>query len=186
MSRFVIEPTPFSGLTVIQRTPIRDERGFLARLFCRDELAIAGWQAPVAQINHTQTLQAGTIRGMHYQTGSACEAKLIQCIHGAVWDVVVDIRPHSPTFLQTYALKLSAENANGLLVPEGFAHGFQTLSTNAELIYLHSKAYAPDAQGTLNPQDPTLDINWPLPISQLSDKDRQAAFIDATFQGVNV
>jgi dTDP-4-dehydrorhamnose 3,5-epimerase len=171
MSRFQIVDTPLGGLKVIQRTQSGDERGFLSRIFCASELASAGWRKPIAQINHTHTQGRGTVRGMHFQRGAHAEMKLVSCLRGAVWDVAVDLRADSPTFLWWHAEELSARNHRALLIPEGFAHGFQALEDDCELLYLHSTAYAPDAEVGINPQDPRLAIAWPLPVTQLSARD---------------
>ena len=131
MSRLAIQATPIAGLKIIQRTTISDTRGFLSRIFCADELASAGWVWPIAQINHTLTKIPGTVRGMHFQFPPRAEAKLVSCIRGAVWDVAVDIRRGSPTYLNWHAEELSAANQRALLIPPGFAHGFQTLEPNS-------------------------------------------------------
>ena len=170
----------------MQRQPLGDQRGFLVRLFCAQELAQAGWHTPVAQINQTLTRQRGTVRGLHYQNTPAAEMKLVTCIRGAVWDVAVDLRAGSPTFLQWHAQQLSADNQLALLIPEGCAHGFQTLSDDAELLYCHSMAYAPQADAGLNPLDPRLAISWPLPVAMVSDRDTRQPSVDARFEGVQV
>ena len=184
MKRFQIQSTRFEGLCVIQRTAVGDDRGFLSRLFCSNELAAAGWTWPISQINHTATATSGTVRGMHFQLPPKAEAKLVSCIRGAVWDVAVDLRKDSPTFLQWHAEELSATNLRALLIPPGFAHGFQTLLPDSELVYLHSEAYDSDLERGLNPQDPILAIPWPLDISNLSPRDLGHPMIGADFSGV--
>jgi dTDP-4-dehydrorhamnose 3,5-epimerase len=186
MSRFEIVPTPLAGLMRIERQRLGDARGFLSRLFCADELAGAGWRKPIAQINHTFTGEAGTVRGMHYQTPPHAEAKLVSCLRGEVWDVAVDLRAGSPTFLQWHAEVLSAENGRALLIPEGFAHGFQTLSPDVEMLYCHSNPYVPGAEAGLSPQDPRLALAWPLPIKQLSPRDSGHPLLTTTFEGVRL
>lgn len=186
MSRFAVASTPLAGLVSIQRQPLGDERGFLARLFCAEELAAAGWPGPVAQINHTHTAQRGTVRGLHYQRPPAPEAKLVSCLRGAVWDVAVDLRAGSPTFLQWHAQELSARNYTALLIPPGFAHGFQVLEEGAELLYLHSAPYTPACEGALNVRDPRLAIAWPLPVQGLSARDAAHPWIDAPFEGIRL
>ena len=185
MSRFTITDLPLAGLKLIQRKPIMDERGFLARIFCSDELAAAGWHEPVAQINHTRTTRCGTVRGMHFQYPPHAEMKLVSCIRGKIWDVVVDLRRGSPTFLRWHAEPLSAENCRALLVPEGFAHGFQSLTDNVEMLYCHATSYVASAEGGLNPTDPRLAIAWPLPITTVSARDSQHPMLDDTFSGVS-
>jgi dTDP-4-dehydrorhamnose 3,5-epimerase len=186
MNRFEIHPTQLKDLVVIQRQVIGDERGFLARLFCSQELVGSGWHWPIQQINHTATTTKGTVRGMHYQVPPKAEAKLVSCIRGAVWDVAVDIRQGSPTFLQWYAEELSAENLRAMLIPPGFAHGFQTLQPDSELVYLHSEAYDPARERGLNPRDPQLAIRWPLDFSTMSPRDQAHPMIDANFEGVRL
>ena len=171
MNRLICHATPLPGLMRIARHKMVDERGSFSRLFCADELAAAGWKDPIAQINHSQTTHRGTVRGMHYQRPPHTEMKLVSCLRGEVWDVAVDLRQGSPSFLQWHAEHLSADNANALLIPPGFAHGFQALSDHAELLYCHSAAYVPGAEAGLNPLDPRLLIAWPLPPVGLSPRD---------------
>ena len=186
MGRFAVSATPLPGLMRVERQRIEDERGFLSRLFCAEELAAAGWPGPVVQINHTCTRQAGTVRGLHYQKPPHAEIKLVSCVRGRVWDVAVDLRPDSPTFLRWHAEELGADNRYALLIPQGFAHGFQVLSEEAELLYCHSSAYAPQAEAGLRPQDARLSIVWPLPVRGLSARDAGHPLIDACFEGVRL
>jgi dTDP-4-dehydrorhamnose 3,5-epimerase len=184
MSGFTITDLPLAGLKRVQRQRQGDNRGFLARLFCAEELAEVGWTKPITQINHTYTTMQGTVRGMHFQRPPRAEMKLVSCTRGEVWDVAVDLRVGSPTYLCWHAERLSAENGCALLIPEGFAHGFQALSDDVELIYCHSEAYAAQAEGGLNPNDPLLGIVWPLAIAKLSARDAGHALITADFEGV--
>lgn len=184
MSRFAILDTPLAGLKLIERQQLGDSRGFLSRLFCAEELATVGWRKPIAQINHTLTQKAGTLRGMHYQNLPYAEMKLVTCLRGAIWDVAVDLRAGSPTYLQWRAEELSADNHRALLIPEGFAHGFQTLSDDCELLYLHSAVYMPEAEAGLNPKDPMLSITWPRAITELSARDTQHPMLDQQFKGL--
>jgi len=186
MNRFTITDTPLAGLKIVERQQLGDSRGFLSRLFCATELAAAGWHQSVQQINQTLTQKQGTIRGMHYQKPPHAEMKLVTCLHGAVWDVAVDLRYGSPTYLHWHAQELSADNHRALLIPEGFAHGFQTLTDHCELIYLHSRAYTPDAEAGLNATDPQLSINWPQAMTELSARDAQHPMIDPQFKGVTI
>ncbi|HCQ46958.1 MAG TPA: dTDP-4-dehydrorhamnose 3,5-epimerase [Achromobacter sp.] len=183
MSLDVID-TPLADLKVIQRHPRGDARGFLARLFDAGDLRACGWQRAVEQVNHTYTAQAGTIRGMHYQLPPHAEMKLVSCIRGAVWDVAVDLRAGSPTFLQWHAERLSADNGRALLIPEGFAHGFQTLTDDAEMLYCHSAPYSPQAEAGLHFQDARVGIAWPLPLTLVSESDQQHPRLDTAFSGV--
>ncbi len=184
MNRFMISETPLAGLKLIERQPLKDARGFLVRLFCSDEFAAIGWNKPIAQINETATTCKGTIRGMHFQHPPHSEMKLVSCLQGEVWDVAVDIRSGSPTFLHWYGAFLSAANCRALMIPEGFAHGFQTLTDTVELLYCHSAAYFAGAEGGLNPQDPILAINWPLPVTGISDRDIAHPLVPNDFKGV--
>jgi len=130
------------------------------------------------------TARKGTVRGMHFQRPPHAEMKLVSCVRGEVFDVAVDLRRGSPTFLRWHAERLSADNNRALLIPQGFAHGFQALTDDAELIYCHSAAYDAASEGGLNPRDPRLAIAWPLPITELSARDAQAAMLDAAFTGM--
>ena len=184
--RFTVTELPLHGLKRIERQRLGDCRGFLARMFCADELALAGWQKPIAQINHTYTAKKGAVRGLHFQQPPYAEMKLVNCICGEVWDVAVDLRVNSPTYLKWHAEALSAENNRALLIPEGFAHGFQALTDDVELIYFHSQAYRAAAEAGLNCADSRLAIAWPLVITELSERDQAHPMITAGFSGVDV
>ena len=184
MARFSVEPTSLPGLLQLRRQRIGDARGFLARLFCAEELAAAGWPGPVAQINHTLTERSGTVRGLHFQHPPHAEAKLVSCLRGEVFDVAVDLRANSPTFLQWHAEILSAANCRSLLIPQGFAHGFQTLSDDCELIYLHSTPYVAAAEGALHARDPRLAITWPLEFTDVSERDSRHPYLTEEFKGL--
>lgn len=186
MSRLTLSALPLTGLTLIERQRVGDERGFLSRLFCAEELLVAGWTKPIAQINHTYTARRGTVRGMHFQRAPHAEMKLVSCLRGEVWDVAVDVRGGSSTFLQWHAQRLSADNGRALLIPEGFAHGFQCLTDDVELLYCHAAAYNAGAEAGLHPGDARLAINWPLAIAELSTRDASHSLIDAAFEGVTV
>lgn len=184
MPSLTAAPLPLAGLARIHRCRHGDERGAFARLFCVDELAEAGWHWPLAQVNHSITHGRGTVRGLHFQHAPHAEAKLVSCVAGEVWDVAVDVRAGSPTFLHWHAERLSAENGTALLLPPGFAHGFQVLSESAELVYCHSAAYAPASEAGLHVADPRLAIAWPRPPQCLSDRDAAFVAVTASFQGV--
>lgn len=185
-SCFNILDTPFAGLRLIRRQQFGDARGYLQRLFCVEELAAAGWTQPVAQVNHTYTKRAGSVRGLHLQLPPNSEMKLITCLRGEVWDVALDLRADSPTFLKWHAVHLSAENKTSYLIPQGFAHGFQTLTNEVEMLYCHSHAYVPSSEMSVNPFDARLDISWPLAMADISDKDRNSSMLSKDFQGVDV
>lgn len=184
MSRFNLSETPLPGLQLVQRLALGDSRGFFERVFCTDELAQAGWHKPVAQINRTLTQKRATVRGMHFQLAPHAEMKLVSCLRGTIWDVAVDLRAGSPTFLQWHGVELSEENHRSLLIPEGFAHGFQALSDDCELLYLHSASYAANAERGISPIDPALDISWPMPIAELSARDQQHPPVTSEFTGL--
>ena len=186
MSRFTILDTPIDKLKIVERQQLGDNRGFLARLFCVEELAAAGWRKPIIQINQTRTQKLGTVRGLHFQNAPYSEMKLVTCLRGAIWDVTVDLRAGSPTFLKWHAEELSAANHRSLLIPEGFAHGFQTLCDDCELIYFHSQVYTPNAEAGLNPIDTMISIRWPFAITELSDRDAQHPMLSHLFKGVKL
>ena len=184
MSRLELQETPLAGLWAVRRQRLADERGFFSRLFCAQDLAEAGWVLPIAQINHTLTHRRGAIRGLHYQTAPHAEDKFISCLRGEIFDVAVDLRRDSPTFLRWHGAVLSAANMTSLLVPQGFAHGFQTLCDDCELIYLHSRPFAPEAEAGLNVRDPMVAIRWPLPFGDISVRDAARGFIGSDFAGI--
>lgn len=186
MNRFAVSNLPLVGLKLIERQRLGDSRGFLSRLFCAEELAAAGWCQPMAQINHTYTAQRGTVRGMHYQAPPHAEMKLMSCIQGEVWDLAVDLRAGSPTFLRWHAEVISADNNRALLIPEGFAHGFQTLTDDVTLLYCHTVAYCPEAERALNVQDPRLSITWPLAITEISPRDAMHPLLAIKFEGLRL
>jgi len=185
-SRFERIDTPLDGLVLLQRRPIADARGFLERLYCEDEIQAVHPSMRVVQANRSLTLRCGTVRGMHWQSPPYADAKLIACLRGSVFDVAVDLRRGSPTFLRWHGELLSAENHRSLFVPAGFAHGFQTLSEDCELLYFHSAAHAPAAENGLHPQDPRLGIAWPQAIAELSARDAAHGFLQDDFEGVVV
>jgi dTDP-4-dehydrorhamnose 3,5-epimerase len=186
MSRFRIIDLPLPGLKRVERLIGGDVRGFLSRLFCNEELRVAGWHTPIAQVNHTLTTRKGTVRGMHFQHAPYAEIKLVNCLHGEIWDVALDLRIESPTYLCWHAERLSSSNHSALLIPAGFAHGFQALSDDVELLYCHSEPYTPGVEAGLNPLDPRLAIAWPLPVMALSAKDSSLPMINSDFQGVRL
>ncbi|MBW6420727.1 dTDP-4-dehydrorhamnose 3,5-epimerase [Rhizobium sp. XQZ8] len=186
MSRFTVIDLPLSGLKLVERQNLGDSRGFLSRMFCAEELAQAGWAKPIAQINLTMTAKRGTLRGMHFQQPPHSEMKLVNCMRGAVLDIAVDLRADSPTFLKWHAEELSAENRRSLLIPEGFAHGFQTLTDDCEMLYFHSVPYAPGSEGALSALDPALGISWPLEITEMSERDRRHPNLTEQFTGLTL
>lgn len=184
MGGMTIHPTPISGLCEIRLAPIDDARGRFTRLFCEQELAAIRPRLHFSQVNLSQTHGRGTLRGMHYQKPPAAEAKLIHCLRGRVFDVAVDVRADSPTFLHWHTIELSEENNNAVFIPEGVAHGFQALSDEAWLLYMHTAPWTPACEAGLRHDDPRLSIDWPLPVAALSERDRGYALIDDAFTGV--
>ena len=183
--RFQFIPTRLAGLLVVDRKPILDERGSFCRFFCSEEFKLAGLRKSIAQMNHTCTRRVGTVRGLHFQYPPHAEYKIVTCLKGRILDVAVDIRKASPTFLQWHGEVLSDENRRSLLIPEGFAHGFQTLTDDCEMLYLHSSPFEPSAEGGLHVADPKIGIDWPLAITHISERDRSHAFIDSVFEGIS-
>ena len=183
-ARFTFHPTPLAGLVLIERKPISDERGYLERLFCADEFANEGMRLPVFQANQTVTRRKGTVRGMHFQFPPHAETKLVSCLAGSVFDVVIDLRRGSPTFMKWHGEELSAGNHKSLLIPAGFAHGLQTLEDDCELLYFHSAAFAAEAEGGIHPQEPKIGIAWPLPITDMSTRDRNHPALATDFKGL--
>jgi len=176
--------TKLRGAFIITPDLIEDDRGFFARTFCRSEFEEHRLNSDIVQCNISFNKNKGTLRGMHYQAKPHAEVKLVRCSAGAIYDVIVDLRPESSTFKQWFAMELSAENYKMLYIPEGFAHGFQTLTGTAEIIYHHSEFYSPDSARGLRFDDPALGIAWPLPVSMVSIRDQSYPIIDKHFKGI--
>lgn len=167
----IFTKTEFPGLTLVDLDLKRDDRGHFARTFCAHEFAAQGLKDVVAQANLSFNLKQGTLRGMHYQQPPKAETKLVRCVRGAALDVVIDLRRDSPTYRQHFAVELTAETRRALYIPEGFAHGFQTLMDSTEIEYLMGEFYTPGLDGGLRYDDPAFGIQWPLPVSVISDRD---------------
>ncbi len=182
--RFDVHSTPLAGLKLVGRKRLGDDRGYLERMFCVEELAELLPSGVVAQINHTYTRLRGTVRGMHFQHPPHAEIKFVSCLRGEVFDVAVDLRRDSPTFLHWHAEILSAENLRMFVIPEGFAHGFQSMTDNCELLYFHSKCYRAEFEDGLSPKDPRLKIDWPLPITEISQRDANHQYLNQNFKGI--
>lgn len=176
--------TPIAGLKVVQSVPHRDDRGSFLRLFCANELESVLGHRQIQQINFSRTSQVGAVRGMHFQRPPHAEMKMVRCLRGRVWDVAVDLRTGSPTFLHWHAKELAQDDAQMLVIPEGFAHGFQAQEPDSELLYLHTAFYEPSAEGGLRHDDPRLAIPWPLPPRDLSPRDLALPALGADFTGV--
>jgi len=183
MIRFHAQNLPLEGLKLIDFQSLGDARGNLTRLFCSTGM-LPIWPGAIVQVNHTQTTARGAVRGLHFQHPPHAERKLVTCLRGEVWDVAVDLRADSPTFLQWHAQTLSAANRRALLIPEGFAHGFQTRTSDVEMLYFHSAAFTPEAEGGLSPTDPKLGIPWPEPVSLISERDQTHPKLDKDFKGL--
>lgn len=185
-SRFHATPTGLAGLYVLDRQPNSDGRGLFERIFCRRELETWGWPGDVEQINRSISQEIGTVRGLHYQLPPHAEWKAITCTRGLVHDVVVDLRRDSPTFLKHYGVQLGENFARTLLVPGGFAHGFQVINGPAEMLYVHSAAYCKDSERGLRAADPRLQIRWPLPIAAQSPRDASHPLVSDDFLGIKL
>jgi dTDP-4-dehydrorhamnose 3,5-epimerase len=180
----IIHLTPIADLVVAESKSFKDERGAFARLFCEEELASAIPGRKIVQINHSCTQGIGAVRGLHFQHAPHEEMKLVRCLKGKVWDVAVDLRPQSPSYKCWYAQELSPQNAYMMVIPEGFAHGFQVLEAGSELLYLHTAFYKPESEGGVRHDDPELGIAWPLPVTDISARDSSHALIDSCFRGI--
>jgi dTDP-4-dehydrorhamnose 3,5-epimerase len=171
--------TPLVGLYVVEIEPRNDDRGFFARSFCVEEFGAHGLERKIAQCNISFNEKAGTLRGLHFQAEPHGEAKLVRCTHGAIYDVAVDIRPDSNTYLKWYGVELTSDNRRMMFIPKGFAHGFQTLMDRSEVLYLMFEMYHPESGRGLRWDDPKLGISWPLANYIISDKDRRYPLIDS-------
>jgi dTDP-4-dehydrorhamnose 3,5-epimerase len=163
--------TKLGGAFIIDIEPRRDSRGFFARMFCQNELREFGLNPVIAQANIAFSEKRGTLRGMHFQFPPAAESKLVRATRGAILDIIVDLRPESPTYLDHISVELTADNYRAIYVPERFAHGYQVLTDNTETSYYVGEFYTPSAEGGLRYDDPGLKLVWPLPVSQISPKD---------------
>ena len=166
-----ISATPLQDAWLIDIEPRVDERGFFARTWCRSEFAGRGLDAEIAQESLSYNRRAGTVRGLHFQRAPHEETKIVRCARGAVFDVIVDLRPNSPTYLRWYGCDLMAENHRALYIPKGFGHGFQTLTDNAEVVYIISSFYNAEAAAGYRYDDPAFGISWPLPVTIISERD---------------
>ena len=164
--------TDLPGAFIVDLEQREDERGFFAREFCQEEFEAHGLKPVVVQANLAFNAKAGTLRGMHFQYPPAAETKLVRCMRGAILDIIIDLRPESPTYLQHIEMELNEDNWRALYVPERFAHGYQALKDNTVTSYHVGEVYTPSAEGGLLHDDPALGLNWPMPISVISEKDR--------------
>lgn len=179
-----LRPAGPAGLQLAEGAPHTDARGAFARLYCERELADAVGTRRIVQVNHSRTAAVGAVRGLHYQRAPHAEMKLVRCLRGRVYDVALDLRAGSPTFLHWHAQELSPENGLMMVIPEGYAHGFQVLEPDSELLYLHTAFYTPAAEGGVHCQDPRLAISWPLPVRDLSPRDLAHPLLTPEFSGI--
>jgi dTDP-4-dehydrorhamnose 3,5-epimerase len=177
--------TKLKGAFIIELEPRTDDRGFFARAFCQKEFEALGLKSTIAQCNLAFTAKQGTIRGMHYQVPPAAETKVFRCTKGANYHVIIDMRPESPTYLQHVGVELTSENRRALYVPEMFAHGYQSLVDGSEAFYQVGEFYTPGYERGLRYDDPTFAIEWPLPVSVISEKDASWSLFEAATTGVN-
>ncbi|SFE01557.1 dTDP-4-dehydrorhamnose 3,5-epimerase [Spirosoma endophyticum] len=182
----IFTETPLSGAYLVALSPHSDDRGWFVRTYDKAAFAQMGHMADWVQMNHSLTRQVGAIRGMHFQHPPHAEIKLVRCIAGKVFDVIVDLRASSPTFGQWFGAELSATNQAALYVPKGFAHGFQTLTSDCQLIYCHSEYYAPEHEGAIRFNDPKIGIDWPLPVTDISARDANHPLLIPSFTGLLV
>lgn len=178
--------TGIQGLFLAETAPFRDERGGFSRLFCAQDLQPAIGSRSIVQVNQSVTQQVGALRGLHFQHPPHAEMKMVRCLKGRVFDVAVDLRRGSSTFLRFFAQELSAQNALMMIIPEGFAHGFQALEPESEMLYLHTAYYRKSAEGGLRHDDPVLKIQWPLPVTDISIRDQGHALLDKDFRGIDI
>ncbi|OYW52157.1 MAG: dTDP-4-dehydrorhamnose 3,5-epimerase [Hyphomicrobium sp. 32-62-53] len=181
-----LDPTPIAGVFEAQTDVRSDPRGRFARLFCQSDLDAAQRARPIVQINHSITRSVGAIRGLHFQHPPAAEGKWVRCLKGRVFDVAVDLRRGSPTFLRWHAVALDSARMNAIFIPEGCAHGFQVLEAESELLYLHTAPYTPALEGGVRFDDPRVGVAWPLGVTDVSERDRLHPLLDDRFGGLTV
>jgi dTDP-4-dehydrorhamnose 3,5-epimerase len=169
---------------VIEPEPFKDTRGLFSRIFCEDEFRSINLVKKIVQVNHSITIKQGTIRGMHFQRVPMAEIKMVKCLRGSAFDVIIDLRKDSPTFLKWHGEILSAENMKMMVVPEGFAHGFQSMEQNSELLYFTTNFYSPEHEGVVRYDDPLIGISWPMKATDISEKDKKQPSLKRDFEGV--
>lgn len=179
-------PLPIAGAAIAETKPLEDHRGLFGRFFCRDELGLVFGEREIVNVNSSRTSKAGSIRGLHFQHPPKAEMKLVRCLQGSVFDVILDLRAGSPTFLHWHGEILSAENLRMMILPEGVAHGFQTMENDTEMLYLHTEFFSPAHDSGVHYDDPRIGIDWPLPLADISDKDSNYPLITKDFKGLQV
>lgn len=186
MGKLTVYETEIGGLFVVETDAFNDNRGTFARWFCDSELRDIVGDRKIVNVNFSHTCKKGSIRGMHYQRPPFAEMKMVRCTKGRILDTAVDIREDSPTYLEHVSIELSADNMKLFIIPEGFAHGFQSLEDNCEIMYLVTAFYNKEHESGVNAMDPALNIEWALPATDMSYKDRNFTFIDDEFRGVKI
>lgn len=186
MNKLSVTSVDIDGLKVISTNGIFDDRGYFGRLFCQNELQHLTNSKNIVQINHSITKKNGVIRGMHYQKKPALEGKFVTCLKGKIFDVAIDIRKDSKSFFKYHTEVLSEDNKKIIYISEGFAHGFQTMSNNCEVIYFHTEFYSKENEAGINSIDPNIGIKWPSEISYRSERDSTFPFLDNSFKGIEV
>ncbi|MBE7411769.1 MAG: dTDP-4-dehydrorhamnose 3,5-epimerase [Leptospiraceae bacterium] len=178
--------TPINGLYIIERNIVSDDRGYFFRIFAKEELLKIGHTKPIVHINFSHANNRYTTKGLHFQYPPYSEIKIVTCVKGEVFDFVVDLRKNSPHFLKWFGITLSEKNKKSIYIPEGFAHGFQSISEDSELIYLHTESYRKESEGGINIFDPKIGIQLPSPPVNLSDRDKNFSFLNNDFEGVTI
>jgi len=187
MDELKIHPFLIDGAYIVQASYFEDKRGFLKRLYAETDLKNVIGDRKIVSINLTKTIHKGTVRGLHFQRPPHAEVKMVRCLNGQVLDVIVDVRVSSSTYLKWESIKLSSETNNMIIIPEGVAHGFQTLEDNCEVLYFHTASYSKESEGGLRHDDPALNIEWPVPVTTLSDRDKNHPLIDSkAFKGIKL
>lgn len=181
-----ITDTIIPGVKIVETAPHTDNRGSFARIYCEKELGPILQGRRIVQMNHSRTAKPGSIRGLHYQKGPHAEMKFIRCLRGRVWDVALDLRAGSPTFLKFHTVELTPAANNMLVIPEGCAHGFQVMEEDSELLYLHTAFYEPSSEGAVNYADPLINISWPLAPVDISERDKNHPILDTSFKGLQI
>jgi dTDP-4-dehydrorhamnose 3,5-epimerase len=180
----IFNETELKGAFILQIERREDERGFFGRAFCQHEFEAHGLKPIIAQVNVGSNRKKGTVRGMHFQYPPTAETKLVRCTRGAILDVIVDLRPESPTYLRHIEVELNEDNQHAIYIPERFAHGYQVLRDNTDTIYQVGEFYTPGSEGGLRYDDPKLGLKWPLPVTAISDKDRVWPLLEESEEAV--
>ncbi len=169
---------------IVEPEPFEDIRGMFSRIFCEHEFQSISLVKNIVQVNHSITVEQGAIRGMHFQRPPMAEIKMVKCLRGSVFDVIIDLRKDSPTFLKWHGETLSDENMKMMVVPEGFAHGFQSMESNSELLYFHTNFYSPEHEGVVRYDDPLIGISWPMEATDISERDEKQPLLTQDFKGI--